>query len=56
VLCIIVEQLCLVYNCLYPKPETSLHFRTGSQTDQICKCLVVVGTIKSVVSSQRLYT
>jgi len=56
VLCIIVEQLCSVFNCLSPKPETSLHFRNGSQTDKICKCLLVVGAIKFVVSSHRLYT
>jgi len=50
VLSIIVLQLySLLITCL---PSRTRHFGTGSQTDKICECLLVVGVIKSVVSPQ----
>jgi hypothetical protein len=48
VLSIIVLQLySVLITCL---PSWTRHFRTGSQTDKMCECLLVVGVIKSVVS------
>jgi len=50
---IVLQSYSVLITCL---PSRTRHFRTGSQTDKICECLLVVGVIKSIVSHQRLYT